>query len=178
MENEVSTVICNNRLSEITIHPEIIAELGQIERRMTELSDSDDDLIGMLVLGIFFIYEGKVSYSKVEQIIWEKYPSIHTDSKLLKEKKHELFKLIYHLNKIVRGGHEKTIEERKKFLDLDYKDFIKEFRVKLKEIVFQIFFPGSIETNDEITEYDMVVMDEEDNNIIGETKEKLNNMEV
>jgi len=161
---------------DIVIPPEIIEELKRIEKRITELTDGDDEFVSNIVEYSLILGKNQGIYiDYINKLIWDKYPNIYTNSKCIAGGKKELFKLVYDLGNIIIGQHQlikQYFEENtpddpnpRKNWYKPWSNYVKQFREVLEPEIIKIF-------------YDSDDNNEEECSIIGDMNEHSNNMEI
>lgn len=151
---------------DITIAPEIISELKRLERRITELTDGDDKLVGKIVEYSLMLGKGKGIYSSsVENLIWKEYPDIRTAPEL--EGKSELFTLIYKLATIITLKHIISKKELDNIPCEEWLGYKGQVREKIEQEILKIFYPGDYE-----------VEEKHEIDIIGEVTTQFDNMDI
>lgn len=167
-----STSLGNIINYEIVIHPEIIDELKKIEKRITELTDGDDETVSNIVEYSLVIGKNQGIYREnINNLIWDKYPDIATDYRF--QDKRELFKLAFDLTEIIIGQHRLTKEYFRENTPVErisegypvWSNYVNQFREVLEPEIIKIFY-ASDEGN------------EEECSIIGNINESPLNMEI
>jgi hypothetical protein len=151
----------------ITIHPKVISNLKTIQKKIMELTDNDEDLVTNIVEYSLEMNHGKRYINDVYDLVWKKYPGIHTDSELRAAGKSELFDLIFNLNQIRVGQDEITKEVWKNFPKKQCYHYLDQFRERIEPEILKIFYPGEYENEE------MQVTD-----VIGEVTDQLNSIDI
>lgn len=158
---------------DITIPREIIEELQNMQKRLMELVETDEELARNIIEYTLLLGKNKGVYVQdMRKLVWNKYPNMYKDPK--QEDKAELLEIIYYFSKIVMCKH-KIIQDY--ILMHSSKEESSIFKAKLREVIeeeiIKIFYPGGVESDCEMKDLNEPVCD-----IMGEVTEQIDSIEL